>query len=218
MGQCCSGGGAAEERFQNRVKRARPILGKLKVPEEDARRLYRVFEKADRDTSGDIDIDEFFKAFNINHSYFAVRVFEQTDVNGDHEIDFPEFFSGLYNFCTMSERGMMRFAFELFDTDRSGSIEKDEVRNLVKMMYGKKKLDQKTIEILSLMDKDKSGSVSLSEFYAMQKHGASLMLPAFTLQRELRQNTLGERWWKHATKARQEAVELTLIFSMSFAH
>ena len=74
------------------------------------------------------------------------RAFMAIDVNGEHRIDFAEFLVGMWNYCTFTRDAMARFAFDLFDEDGSGEIDRHEMKTLILMTLGKRKLkDMDTI-------------------------------------------------------------------------
>lgn len=69
---------------------------------------------------------------------------------------------------TMSDRQLhdLRHAFNMFDSDGSGTIDKQELRSVLKAMGsrpGKEELD----ELMSQMDVDKSGTIDFEEFVAV---------------------------------------------------
>jgi Ca2+-binding EF-hand superfamily protein len=68
----------------------------------------------------------------------------------------------------MNHDFLVKFAFDLFDSDGSGSIEKVEVYELVTMVYGKKDVDAKAKDILKTIDSDKSGTITLEEFRELE--------------------------------------------------
>lgn len=100
------------------------MIGKLKVGDEEAKKIFHAFEKVDQDKSGQIDVDEFFNGLRIEPTPFGECVFKVADVSNDGEIDFGEFFVAIYNFCSFDEYSMMQFCFNIFDVDRSGEIDK----------------------------------------------------------------------------------------------
>ena len=85
----------------------------------------------------------------------------------------------------------LKVAFDMFDIDQTGSLDRIEVRKLVRMCQGKKSLDSDAEKILKKLDQDGSGDVTLEEFQQMVKNTRSLLFPAFKLQRDLREKFLG---------------------------
>ena len=47
---------------------------------------------------------------------------------GKHSLDFGEFLAGVYNYCTMQHDVLVKFAFDLFDSDSSGTIDRKEIK------------------------------------------------------------------------------------------
>ena len=67
---------------------------------------------------------------------------------------------GMWSYCTLDHQSLVRFTFAIMDLNNSGVIEKGEVRNMVKIVFGKKNLDEKTDRMLQQLDVDKNGVVS----------------------------------------------------------
>ena len=91
------------------------------------------------------------------------------DLNGDGEIDFDEFI-GLMR-LRMDERQRdpdedLRDAFNMFDSDRSGYIDRNEVRSLMKKL-AQNLTDEEVDLIMEECDTDGDGEISFEEFKAM---------------------------------------------------
>ena len=56
-----------------------------------------------------------------------------------HKLCFAEFTVGLMNYCTCSNDGIVRLAFDLFDDDHSGRIDRLGMKKLLKMVQEKRK-------------------------------------------------------------------------------
>jgi Ca2+-binding EF-hand superfamily protein len=204
MGLCGSSEGF-EDRFIVNVKSVRGMIGKLKVGDEEAKKIFRAFEKVDQDKSGQIDVDEFFNGLRIEPTPFGECVFKVADVSNDGEIDFGEFFVAIYNFCSFDEYSMMQFCFNIFDVDRSGEIDKTEVKLLITMMRGKSAdLDQMTTQLLRKLDTDGDGMMSIEEFQKLNKKAPSMLAPAFNLKNQLTEVICGGSWWKKQETSRKK--------------
>jgi Ca2+-binding EF-hand superfamily protein len=91
------------------------------------------------------------------------------DNQGDGEIDFEEFISLMR--LRMDERQRdpeedLRDAFNMFDADRSGYIDREEVRMLMKKLAQTLTEDEITA-IMEEVDLDGDGEISFDEFRAM---------------------------------------------------
>ena len=91
---------------------------------------------------------------------------------------------------------LVKFAFDMFDTDNSGTIEKAEVYELITMVYGRKDVDRRARDILKVIDEDGSGTISLEEFSIMEKLARSLLFPIFNLQQQMSIKIYGESFWE----------------------
>jgi|TARA_B110000208_G_scaffold181235_1_gene231749 Ca2+-binding EF-hand superfamily protein len=145
------------------------IFDRLGITKGEGMKFFKMFEKVDKDHSGSINLDEFFKLMDLEWSSFAMKAFQIMDVDKqeagqNNELEFSEFFVGLWNYCTLDRSALIKFAFDLYDRDGSGAIEMAEMRQLVKSVFGTRSLDQKTMKIMQSIDIDNSGSIRFSEF------------------------------------------------------
>lgn len=88
------------------------------------------------------------------------------DVNGDGEVDFEEFLALMR--LRMGESGEdaeqhLRDVFNMFDSDSSGYIDRDELRALMKKLAQTLKDDEITA-IMEEADVDGDGEISFEEF------------------------------------------------------
>jgi hypothetical protein len=97
-----------------------------------------------------------------------------------------------------------KFAFSIMDADGSGSVDRAEIASLVKMVFGKKNIDDKVDRLLKKIDADGSGTITYQEFQAMQKSCNSLLKPVFELQRALSSKCCGAAYWAKATASRKK--------------
>jgi Ca2+-binding EF-hand superfamily protein len=179
---------------------------RLRVPTKQLKALFRVFGMIDQDFSNSIDLDEFFDHFDLEYSFFANRAFSVMNVDRDPsspaQLDFAEFFVGVFNYCTLTHDTLVKFAFDLFDKDGSGAIARDELEQLVEIVYGQAAVDEKASKVIRMMDRDRDGLVELLEFRQIERRVPSLLKPAFELQQQLQQKLLGRKFWNGATRRR----------------
>eukprot|EP00924_Labyrinthula_sp_SR-Ha-C_P003328 snap_masked-scaffold_15-processed-gene-6.2-mRNA-1 protein AED:0.33 eAED:0.33 QI:0/0/0/0.25/1/1/4/0/318 len=194
-----------EERFRKATEnpeRIKLFTEKFGISEKEVQQFFKLFDGVDRDKSGEISIDEFFRLFDLDWSTFGKNIFAAMDASGDNQVEFVEFFVGLWNYCTLGKESLAKFAFDLFDFDGSGSIDAKEFKELIAMIHGKKKIDGQAEKLLKVFDRDNSGTVTFQEFLENVKKTPSLLMEAFTLQRNMREKCMGISYWNKASKKR----------------
>jgi len=111
-------------------------------------------------------------------------------------------------------------AFNMYDVDGSGTLDIDEVKTIVKKIYSSTSegadqgdpLDEKSMQVLDGMDVDGNGDVSRPEFVAMIRNYHYLMMPAFVLQRSVRENIFGMFLdWEGIEEERRKQDHITLV-------
>lgn len=131
-----------------------------------------------------IDLDEFEHALGLKKSGFVERIFAAFDKDDSKQIDFYEFATGL---SAMSTRASLHekagFCFGVYDIDRNGYIDKQELTEVLSFSLGQNsnvKLPphqlNKIIDVtFKKMDSNGDGQISLEEFEAEAKKNPSIL-------------------------------------------
>ena len=112
-------------------------------------------------------------------------------------------------------KALQQFAFNMFDTDSSGYLEEDEVRQLVQAVYGRKYSDNVRVQnVLEKIDSNDDGMVDRVEFNEFCRKYPILMWPAFVVQQALRKHLGGEKWWRVQQHDRSKAWRTSSVFEI----
>lgn len=184
---------------------ATELFDKLGITDKEMLKFQKIYEKIDDDGSEEITANELFAYLGMEATPFAVRVFSMMDDSGDGSVDFEEFCAMLTLFCSISPASIVAFAFSLYDTDASCTLERDEIDRMMAEVYGKNwESSAKIRKVLKEIDDDGSGSIDIGEFEDACKKYVYLMKPAFDMQNILRDKTLGASTWKKISKKQNE--------------
>jgi serine/threonine-protein phosphatase 2B regulatory subunit len=109
----------------------------LTLTESDISKLYKIFCFADVSKSGTIILEEMLMYFKLNDNNFARRIFAIFDDDDSGDIDFREFVISTWNYCTLSDQTLGLFAFDLYDKNASGYLDKEDIKIMFEDVYGK---------------------------------------------------------------------------------
>lgn len=87
--------------------------------------------------SGSVDIAELLVNCKLDTTPFTTRIFQLFDTDKSGQVDFHECVLSLWTFCTLGEDELVMFAYELYDMDGSGTMDKIEVQQILEDVYGK---------------------------------------------------------------------------------
>jgi len=135
-----------------------------KLSEEQKENFGNLFKVYDKDGSGTIDIMELNNVLNQLGYTFSPDsldiIIHIVDDNMDGILNFQEFL-GLYDFLEY-----LKSLFESADGDKSGSIDREELKNL--LVAAGYKFNEKQVELFYKMcDEDGSGKIEVSDFFAL---------------------------------------------------
>jgi Ca2+-binding EF-hand superfamily protein len=165
----------------------------LNLKQWHLRRLKAKFDRIDIDGSGNIDYEEFFEAMGEERSPFSDKLFSLIDLDGSGTIEFDEFVRVLATYCMFTKDEILRFCFECFDVDHSGSIDEKEFIELCKCINNASpSFPNNFRRALEEFDVNEDGLIDYSEFVEIDRRYPLVLFPAFRLQDVMQRNTLGK--------------------------
>lgn len=119
-------------------------------------------------------------------------------------LKYIEFFVAIYNFNTLDQNGIVKFTFDMLDTDKSGHLQRFEIEELVRRFLNtkEKKVEAKVEQLMFFLDEDRDGGIEFEEFWRLHKRMSLLIFPIFRLQVALRRKLVGNAFWNKAQKSR----------------
>ncbi|XP_073278270.1 calcium-dependent protein kinase 32-like [Primulina huaijiensis] len=162
--------------MMNKLKKRalRVIAEHLSV--EEVAGIVEGFQSMDTDNKGKIGIDELRVGLHklghhIPDSDLQILM-EAGDVDKDGYLNCGEFVAISVHLRKMGNDEHIHKAFEFFDTDKSGYIEMEELRDaLVEEAETEATSEEVIVAIMQDVDTDKDGRISYEEFAAMMKAG-----------------------------------------------
>jgi len=98
---------------------------------------------------------------------FCEHVFRTFDKDNNGVIDFKEFITAVDVTSSGTVEDKLRWAFQMYDIDRNGSIELSELTNIIEaihQMIGKKLAKEKAKEIFEAIDANNDKKITVDEF------------------------------------------------------
>lgn len=165
-----------------RTKRLKTLVGTYDLKPDELENLNLHFRKicSDGENATLSEFEEVLKALKMSSLIpLAPRIFDLFDNNRDGTVDMREILCGFSSLRNSQGDDALRLCFQMYDTDGSGCISKDEVASMLRALPDEclpvditepGKLD----EIFDLMDANSDGKVTFDEFKAAMKRDSSL--------------------------------------------
>ncbi|CAM9116064.1 unnamed protein product [Choristocarpus tenellus] len=105
------------------------------VKKEDLEGLWGIFRRFDLKREGQITKETFFKRIiKEDRNDFGDAIFYLIDAENEEEgVEFGEFVQAVCTFCCLSASEMLKFSFLVYDKDRSGHLETEELHQFIKV-------------------------------------------------------------------------------------
>lgn len=171
-----------KERFQrfksynqtNKMQQAAMMSMSVQVSPAEVKELSHLFKQLDIDGSGTLTIDELIKGLDgFENKEKLIEILEGADTDGSGDINYSEFLAATMDDNIYLREDYLKTAFDLFDKDRSGKIDSQEVIALLSgddmtTFISKEAINQAINEI----DANGDGEIDFQEFMLMMKRAA----------------------------------------------
>ncbi|EYU42904.1 hypothetical protein ABFS82_14G176400 [Erythranthe guttata] len=167
--------------FSLRTKKLKNLMGSYDLKPEELENLSVNFKKVCKNESATLsEFEEVLRAMEmLSLVPLAPRIFDLFDNNRDGTVDMREIIGGFS--CLKYSQGddALRLCFQMYDTDRSGCISKEELASLLRALpddYLPMDITEpgKLDEIFDTMDANNDGKVTFEEFKVAMKRDSSL--------------------------------------------
>ena len=156
--------------------------------------LWKKFQHHDKDGSGTIDVEEFYAMMKEKKSVFGESIFELIDSDNDGVLDFSEFVTATATYIMFGPDDVLRFCFFIFDKDKNGYIEEDELEALVLTLH--REANANVLKAMHQLDTNSDGKIDFKEFRQLNGNFPQVLFPAYRMQEHMMENTLGTKFWK----------------------
>jgi len=140
------------------------------VSKEETQRLNNAFRNLDTNGDGKLSREELIQAYTKEMGEVAAidevnNIMRQVDVNNSGYIDYTEFVMATHEKESLLNQQNLDSAFKAFDTDQSGKISADELKNIL----GGEGIVKESVwqELINEADQDGDGEIDMEEFKAM---------------------------------------------------
>ena len=154
-----------------KMKKAAITFIATQISTEEIRHLKKKFEAIDKNGDGNITLKELrdgLKDVKDKEEIIQMMVGADTDASGT--INYTEFLAATLEKNTYMKEENMRNAFRMFDTDGSGKISVEEMKQILgAKKYQKDIGDEEWEELIKEVDIDGDGEIDFEEFLKMMK-------------------------------------------------
>ena len=156
-------------------KRATKAMEFIGIGTRELAVFWRRFRRGDKKLRGIVTVDAFFKLFGEKRSIFGEGIFELLDINiaKTDDIDFGKFMDAVVTYCLFEPEEILRFCFYVFDRDKNGYIDKEDMLLILRVLHRVEATDNFDGNIrnaLQKMDFDHDGKVDWGEFRKFHSH------------------------------------------------
>lgn len=121
-----------------------------------------------------INFEQFTRALGVKKSsFYAERIFKLFDQDNSGTIELGELFDGLHMLTKGTPCEKLQFLFDIYDADGNGSIDKEELQQVLKacmeesaMLLSEANFESLTEAMFAAMDTDDDGSITFEELKA----------------------------------------------------
>ncbi|CAJ1049874.1 guanylate cyclase activator 1g [Xyrichtys novacula] len=127
--------------------------------------------------SGALHLHEFKRIFGVpstsaEESLYIETIFRSFDTNKDNTLDFLEYVAALHLILRGNLEDRLKWSFKMYDKDGNGKLDRHEVKRIIRIIH---KLNSRRSDghmspseicdrIFELVDQNKDGQITLSEF------------------------------------------------------
>jgi len=194
------GGSMVIPEANSRMKRA---MKTFLLSSRDIGKLWAAFNRVDTTRVGKISLEDMFKGYEItNWRLMAESLMSLVDVELDDVdpvcIDFSDFCTSICTFLCLEPPELLRFCMFVFDPEKNGFIEIDDLKALMNNLHGVVAPatvfgnEKKSWQVLEF---PANGHIEYEDLVEIHAKVPMMLKPVFRLQEKMQNKYLGESYW-----------------------
>lgn len=159
---------------------------------------------------GYVEYQRFYEMLGEEKSLFIDQLFDLVEVETSNDaLCYSEFVQAIATYCMFGTDEVLKFAYFIFDKDKNGFIEVEELTELVSVLHSNQEPSNVKMA-MGKFDTNGDGRIDFDEFNKVHETFPRLLFPAFRMQRRMMELTHGVDFWEaRRAKLREEAPVLT---------
>lgn len=159
-----------------KMKQAALTAISVQASPEDIKNLKELFQSLDVNGDGSLSLEELKKGLSGQENGDTIyNMLQAADTDGSGEIDYTEFIAATIDANIFMREDYLRTAFNMFDKDRSGKIDSEEV---VALLQGEDIGNLVSTQAIGLamkeIDANGDGEIDFAEFMQMMKKASEI--------------------------------------------
>jgi len=158
------------------------MLKDMNFATKDLGAIQKQFKLQEKDGQCNVDYDSFKTCIFEEEGPLVVNLFKLLDTESEDKIDGREFLISVVNLIATSVDQKIHFAFNIFDADASGAIDKDELGQILKATHLASTIEEIKKQRDAIMrqgDTSGDGELDFEEFDLIAKKFPNLIFPNF---------------------------------------
>lgn len=140
---------------------------------EEIENGFKLFNKIDINGDGKITSAILYKGickyWEGNPEKEIIELFDRLDKDHNNYIGYEEFIRAAVDKSIFLEEKVLKFAFKYFDTNNSGEITYDSIRNIFKEHIKSESIDKSLKKIMDEVDEDEDGKINYEDFCELMR-------------------------------------------------
>lgn len=117
--------------------RVEKVQKRLHLTTDEVNILFLKFSKYDREGNGLITREDFFtKYLEEKRTFFGDALFNVIECENEEVVSFGEFAEAIITYCLFETNDILKLCFNIFDTEKTGFIDKEEMKHFLLMLHG----------------------------------------------------------------------------------
>ena len=134
--------------------------------DEDIKKEKEVFDTIDKNKDGYITVKELQEITKDTLSEIDIKnILMSVDLDKNGAINYSEFIAATMNELITKDANKMEAAFNYFDKDKNGVIDREDLKQLLRLNTEMSFDDQVIDEVVDEWDYNGDGKIDISEFY-----------------------------------------------------